>query len=101
MKCDRNQISTDVSQSGRSGKTTTSVISILTTALLSIIMSVYLLISKDSLLKQCNRLLKAYFPKKICEKVRYVLNIIIDTFSRYIVGLLGRASGRERVLRFV
>lgn len=66
--------------------TVTSVFSGIITAFISIIFSVYLLSSKDKLLSQANRLSARYMKKTWCDKARYVLSIMNQSFRRYIVG---------------
>lgn len=56
------------------------------TALVSIIFSVYLLLSKDKLCSQWRRVLKRYTNKKWNDKVSYVLTALNDSFHKYIVG---------------
>lgn len=63
-----------------------SVFSGIVTALLSLIFSIYLLLGKDNLKRQCHRLLEHYLPEKVYHKVFYFLNILNDCFHRYIVG---------------
>ncbi len=67
-------------------KTVSTVFSGTVTALLSLIFSVYLLLCKDTLIKQFNRLLKRYVNTKITDKIYYVLSILNDCFKKYIVG---------------
>ena len=66
--------------------TVTSVFSGIITAFISIIFSVYLLSSKDKLLSQANRLSARYMKKTWCDKARYVLSVMNQSFRRYIVG---------------
>ena len=66
--------------------TLSSVFSGLVTALLSFIFAIYLLLGKDSLFKQSDRLMNHYLKKSWYEKTRYVITILNDCFRRYIVG---------------
>ena len=66
--------------------TVTSVFSGIITAFISIIFSVYLLASKDKLLSQVKRLTSRYMKEKWCAKAQYVVNVMNDSFRRYIVG---------------
>lgn len=63
-----------------------SVFSGVVTALLSIIFSIYLLLGKETLGRQVNRLLDRYMRKTWYEKTMYVVEILNDCFHRYIVG---------------
>ena len=63
-----------------------SVFSWIVTALLSLIFSIYLLLSKEKLLQQIRRILNRYLPERLNRKVRYVADVLNDCFHRYIVG---------------
>lgn len=65
--------------------TLVSVFSGVATAVLSIIFSVYLLFAKNKLRYQFAKLFKRYLPKKIINKIRYVVNIFDESFHRYFV----------------
>lgn len=67
-------------------KTISSVFSGAVTALLAIIFSIYLLLGKDKLRKQFNRVLGHYLKKSWYDMLNYVLNILNYNFQRYIVG---------------
>lgn len=62
------------------------VFSGIVTGLLAIIFSLYLLIGKDKLSSQCERVMKRYMKKTWYEKTVYVLRILNDCFGKYIVG---------------
>lgn len=66
--------------------TLSSVFSGVVTAFLSFIFSIYLLLGKDNLVRQANRVMHHYMPKSWYKKVIYVLGILNDCFRRYIVG---------------
>ena len=66
--------------------TVSSVFSGVVTGFLSVIFSIYLLLGKDALLRQSDRVLRRYMPKTWYDKVLYVLRILNDCFRRYIVG---------------
>ena len=66
--------------------TLSSVFSGFVTALLSTIFSIYLLLGKDTLARQCKRLLQHYLKESYYEKFVYVITILHDCFRRYIVG---------------
>lgn len=62
-----------------------SVFSGLATAVVSIIFSVYLLFAKNRLRHQFAKLFKRYLPKRIINKIRYVVNVFDESFHRYFV----------------
>ena len=63
-----------------------SVFSAITTALFSLIFSIYLLIGKEKLTGQSRRFLKRYLPEQWYRKIMYVLSVLNDCFHRFIVG---------------
>lgn len=63
-----------------------SVFSGIVTALLSIIFSIYLLIGKETIGRQFDRLMNRYLKKTWYDKAEYLLSILNDCFHRYIVG---------------
>ena len=63
-----------------------SVFSFLVTALLSTIFAIYLLLGKEELSSQADRLARRYLGGRIYGRIRYVLEILDDCFHRYIVG---------------
>ncbi len=63
-----------------------SVFSGVVSALLSLIFAVYLLLGRDRLARQCDRLLKRYLRESWYARLRYVTDILNDCFHRYIVG---------------
>lgn len=65
--------------------TASSVASVLTTAVIAIFFSIYLLIYKEKLGRQCTRVLKTYLPK-FYDKTMYVIRTFDDSYSSYIVG---------------
>ncbi len=52
----------------------------------AIIFSIYILCQKEYLQNCGNKLLKAYVPKKRAEKIKSVINLSSDTFSKFISG---------------
>lgn len=62
-----------------------STVSTVTTAFLSIIFAIYLLLGKDKLLSQANKIIHTYLPKGE-GRLRYVLSVLNDNFHKYIVG---------------
>ncbi len=67
-------------------RTVSSVFSGIVTTLLSIIFAIYLLMSKDTLKSQADRLINHYLSTKIYIKIKYVFSVLNDCFHRYIVG---------------
>lgn len=63
-----------------------SVFSFLVTALLSTIFAIYLLLGKEELSSQADRLARRYLGGRIYGRIRYFLEILDDCFHRYIVG---------------
>lgn len=62
------------------------VISGAATMLIAWIFGIYLLLGKEKLLGQLNRLMDTYLPKRACTHLRYVAGIANSSFHRYIVG---------------
>lgn len=62
-----------------------STVSTVTTAFLSIIFAIYLLLGKDKLLLQAEKIIHTYLPKGE-GRLRYVLSVLNDNFHKYIVG---------------
>ena len=63
-----------------------SVFSWLVTGLLSLIFSIYLLSSKETLAAQLGRLMDRWLPGRMHGTVSYVVGVLDDCFHRYIVG---------------
>ena len=63
-----------------------SVISTIVTMFISFVFSIYLLLGKDVLQRQCQRLMRNYLRPKWMEKIMYLLKVFDDSFHRYIVG---------------
>ncbi len=51
-----------------------------------IIFAVYILLNKEQLASQGNRILQRFVSEKWCHKIKYVLRVLNDCFRRYIVG---------------
>lgn len=66
--------------------TISSVFSGVVTALVAIIFSIYLLLGKETLSRQCDRLMRRYIKASWYQKIMHVLAILHNCFSRYIVG---------------
>ena len=67
-------------------KAVTSIFSGLVTAVVSIILTVYLLLDKDRIKTGCMIVMKTYLPHKITSRIVYVTGVFNKTFRRYIVG---------------
>lgn len=67
-------------------KTVTSVFSWIMTLLLALIFSIYLLSGKETLGRQCHKVLSHYLPQKWYDRLCYVISVLHDCFRRYIVG---------------
>ncbi len=65
--------------------TVTTVVSGVTTFVLAIIFSAYVLSGKEKLASQFRKISKRYIPAKINEKIFYVMNIADDSFHKFIV----------------
>lgn len=63
-----------------------SVFSSIVTALLAFIFSVYLLMGKEKLASQFQRLMRRYLRTGFYSKVRYILSVMNECFHNYIVG---------------
>ena len=58
----------------------------LVVTLLSIIFAIYFLVAKEKIHDSLNRIADSYFKKNICDKTRYVLSVVNDSFHHFIVG---------------
>ena len=66
--------------------TVSSVVSGVTSAILAVIFAVYLLLSKEKLTGQVDRVAKHYIKKSLYDKARYILSVADDAFKKFIVG---------------
>lgn len=64
----------------------TSIVSFAMTALISTIFAIYLLLDKERLMNQCNRMMNVYLKQDWNEKIHYVTHIVNDRFHGFIVG---------------
>ena len=67
-------------------QTVSSVISGIVTAFLGLIFALYLLLSKEKLGRQSNKLLKHYLKENHYNKLHSAITVLNDCFHRYIVG---------------
>ena len=67
-------------------KTVSSVASGVVTALLGLVFSLYLLMTKDRIRGQFHRTMLHYLPEKITSRIEHVAKVLDDCFHRYIVG---------------
>lgn len=66
--------------------TVSSVVSGATSAVLAIIFAIYLLLSKEKLIGQLDKVIKHFIRKDIYDKGRYVLCVADSAFRKFIVG---------------
>lgn len=66
--------------------TVASIFSLIITAFLAAIFAVYILVSKDKLKSQANRLMACYLKEKHSATIKYVLSTFDECFHSYIVG---------------
>ncbi len=67
-------------------KAVSTVFSGIVTALLAVIFALYLLLGKETLAGQCKRVFHRYLPEKGYAKTMYFLDILNDSFHKFIVG---------------
>ena len=65
--------------------TVSTVVSGVTTTVLAVIFAIYVLLSKDKLLKQLKTLIKHYMPEKASQKIYYISSVANDSFHKFIV----------------
>ena len=67
---------------------TGSLISMVVTGVLALAFSIYMLSSKNTLLRQCRRLLDAYVPKRVAGPLLDVVHLTSATFTNFVTGQL-------------
>lgn len=67
-------------------KTVTSVFSGVVSFVIGLIFSVYILLGKDKLGVQINRLMKKFIPEKWYKKTTHVMSVLNESFRKYIIG---------------
>lgn len=65
---------------------TGTMVSFFANLVIAIAFSVYLITGKQRILSQANRLLKAFIPQNIYDRMKYVLDIVVTSFKNYIIG---------------
>lgn len=63
-----------------------STVSVISSIVIGIIFSIYVLLEKNNLFVRFKRLLKAYIPSKIYKKASHIAKVTDDCFHRFIVG---------------
>lgn len=64
----------------------TSVFNGLVTGLMSLMFAIYLLLGKDTLIRQFKRVMRRYLSPKWNDRICYVLSVLNDSFRKYVVG---------------
>ncbi len=64
----------------------TSIFSVVANIVLGLIFALYLLLDKNRLVRQIKKVSGKYIPSKIHSKVSHVLEVVNDSFRRFIVG---------------
>lgn len=67
---------------------TSTLLSFLFDLLVSLIIAIYVLLQKERIARAANRLLKAYLPERLCEKVQGVCSLSYSAFSNFVRGQL-------------
>ena len=67
-------------------KTATSVLSGVVSAFLGLIFSVYLLVNRDTLIRQSKAVMNHYLKETWCKKIYYVVSVLNKSFKRFIIG---------------
>lgn len=66
--------------------TATSVFSGVVNGFMGLVFSIYLLLGRDTLARQCNRLMERYLKPGWRRKINYILSVLNNSFHRYVVG---------------
>ena len=64
----------------------TTLANITFTFIISIMISIYMLLSKEKLFNQTKRFMTAYFPDKINNNILHIVNVANEAFSNFIIG---------------
>lgn len=65
---------------------TTSFFGVAVNALMGFIIAIYVLLSKESLTRQCKKMLYAHLSKKHADKICYISSLINETYSKFFSG---------------
>lgn len=66
--------------------TVSSVVSGVTTATIAIIFAIYVVLGKDKISGQIDRVARHYISQKIYDKIKYILTVADECFHKFIVG---------------
>ena len=67
---------------------TSGLVSMVVTGVLALVFSIYMLSGKETLLRQCRRVLQAYVPARLSGPILEVVHLTADTFTRFVTGQL-------------
>ena len=65
---------------------TTSAFGVAINTLMGFIIAIYVLLSKESLTRQCKKMLYAHLSKKHADKICYISNLVNETYSKFFSG---------------
>lgn len=65
---------------------TTSFFSVAVNALMGFIIAIYVLLSKESLTRQCKKMLYAHLSQKHADKICYIASLVNETYSKFFSG---------------
>ena len=67
---------------------TSGLISMVVTGVLALVFSIYMLSGRESLLRQCRSVLRAYVPPRLADPILDVIHLTAATFTRFVTGQL-------------
>lgn len=70
---------------------TTSIVSAIINILLALVFSLYILAQKETLIGQAKRLVRAVLPRKVADRMMYLLRLANDVFSNFVSGQVTEA----------
>lgn len=70
---------------------TSGLISMVVTGVLALVFSIYMLSGKETLLRQCRNVLRAYVPARFADPITEVIHLTAATFTRFVTGQLVEA----------
>lgn len=71
---------------GKVVEATTSAFGVAVNALMGFIIAIYVLLSKESLTRQCKKMLYAHLSRKHADKICYIANLVNETYSKFFSG---------------